>query len=102
MRNWSGRRGSALIEFAVALGVLTPVFAYGFMYLVSFYWMHELVDAVRRGVDVAMRSEEEGEVRKAVLKAKVPGLKGENVQVKWEERRVTVSIMGYEIGRAHV
>ena len=95
MRNWSGRRGSALIEFAVALAMLAPVFTYGMLYLMSFYWMHELVDGVRRGADVAMRTPEEAEVRKAVLSAGVPGLKEENVRIDWDERRVTVSIVGY-------
>ncbi len=89
------RRGSAIIEFAAALAVLTPAIAYGLMYMVSFYWMIELQDAVRRGADVAMHSQDEEAIRAAVLKASVPGLTEDHVRVKWDEKRVTVSIEGY-------
>jgi hypothetical protein len=89
------RRGSALLEFALGLAVLTPAFAYGVMYLQSFYWMSELEDAVRRGAEAAMRSGDEALVRQAVLQQGVPGLRGEHVRVKWEEKRVTVSVEGY-------
>ena len=47
------KRGSTLLEFAIAVAVLTPVLVGLVQFTYSFYVIHELDAAVRRGAEFA-------------------------------------------------
>jgi len=98
-------RGSALIEFAFAFAVLTPLVA-GFVQHGYAIWLHaDLQSAVRAGARHAASRSREGDfqndVRQVVLSFRAaPGLAPEHVKVYIEKEvpcRVTVAIDGYRL-----
>jgi Flp pilus assembly protein TadG len=109
------RAGSALIEFAASLIVISALFTgiFQFSYTLSTY--HTLVNAVRAGARYAalqtpnsmMRAELEQSVRNIVVygdpapatsaKPVAPGLLPENVELILEPGTATVSVRGFEL-----
>ena len=50
-----GRRGSGLIEFAIALAVIAPVFVGGFQFFAAYQRVEEIQQAAIRGARAAAR-----------------------------------------------
>jgi Flp pilus assembly protein TadG len=115
MTRRSPRAGSALIEFAGSLILLSAVFAGVFQIGYTFYTYNALVNSVRAGARYAsMQPRETGSdpaVGKAVRNLVVygdpapradakpvsPGLTTEHVQLEMEPASSTVSLRGFEI-----
>jgi TadE-like protein len=112
----SGRAGSALIEFAASLILVSALFTgiFQFSYAMSTY--HALVNAVRAGARYAsLQPQQPGaaspEFTKAVqnvvvygdpapsanVKPVAPGLATENVELLLEPGTATVSVRGFEL-----
>jgi Flp pilus assembly protein TadG len=110
------RTGSALIEFAGSLIVISALFTgiFQFSYALSTY--HTLVNAVRAGARYAslqpQLSGPNAELTKAVrnvvvygdpapsqnAKPAVPGLAADNIELNLQPGTATVSVRGFELG----
>jgi hypothetical protein len=107
------RRGSALIEFAVALAVLTPVFIGGVQFFQAYLLAEEIqqaaIQAARSGAALAYDSANEfpppafeRAVQDVVLKSPIPGLRREHIKVTMRfdggrPSEVEVRISGYKV-----
>jgi hypothetical protein len=95
------RRGSALVEFAVAFAALTPLVA-GFVQHGYAIWLRGDLEAAvregaRHGATLARGAAAEGEIRMLVLRhAGAPGLTPEHVRVAVGSE-VSVEIRGYRL-----
>ncbi len=106
-------RGSALIEFAVALAIVTPVFLGGFQFFEAYMLAGEIQQAAIRGArsaatlpydspDQTPTPEFRNAAVDAVLQPPIPGLRREHIQVamRFETGRpseVEVKVVGYQI-----
>ncbi|MEZ5355995.1 MAG: hypothetical protein R2762_25455 [Bryobacteraceae bacterium] len=103
------RRGSAMLEVALVLAVLSPLVAGGLRFAYSFYLIHSLQDAVASaaeygsGLEYAGAAEFETAIRAKVAGAEVPRLDPAQVRVEVQPDAggrpawITVSIRGYSL-----
>jgi Flp pilus assembly protein TadG len=107
------RRGSALIEFAFALAIVTPVLLGGFQFFGAYVRLEEVQQAAIRGAQTAASipydspdetptPEFRRAVEDAVLESRIPGLRREQLHVamRFETGRpseVEVKVAGYQL-----
>ena len=108
-----GRRGSALIEFAVGLAILTPVFIGGLQFFEAYVTTERLQSAITRGAvsAAALPYESLNETPTAqfkrfaedtVLESAIPGLRREHIRVSMRfdggrPSEVEVTVSGYQL-----
>ena len=109
-----GRRGSGLIEFAIALAVIAPVFVGGFQFFAAYQRVEEIQQAAIRGARAAARLPYDSATetpspsfRRAVEDAvlaqpAVPGLGREHIRVAMHfdagrPSELEVKIAGYKL-----
>lgn len=114
MKRLSQMRGSALIEFAIALAVLTPVFVGGWQFFEAYLLVEDLHQAVIEGAHSAASlpydsstetptPEFRRAVENAVLRPSIPGLRREHLRVTMRfdagrPNEVEVRVAGYKLG----
>ena len=103
------RRGSALIEFAGSLILLSTVFAGVFQIGYTFFAYNTLVNAIRAGARYASLHDAKAASAVAYLvvygdlvpspdaKPVVPGLSVGNVEVRFGTTRATVTVRGFKL-----
>jgi len=105
------RNGTALIEFAGSLVLISTVFTGVFQLSQSFYTYNRLVNAVRQGARFASRQAEgeagNGTVQKLIVYGEtnpaadaaplIRGLSERNVQVIVADHKATVVIRGFDL-----
>lgn len=105
-----GRRGTALIEFAGSLVIITTLFTGVFQLGQSFYTYNRLVNAVRQGARFASlqpQAVENGAVQKLIVYGEtnpapgaaplIAGLSERNVQVIVADHKATVVIRDFAL-----
>jgi len=105
------RRGSALIEFAGSLILLTTLFTGIFQIAYAFFSYNALVNAVRAGARYASLQPPSPELAKSVqnltvygeptpptvANSVVPGLSADNIQVTFGPSTATVTVRGFQL-----
>ena len=107
------RRGSALIEFAVGLAILTPVFIGGLQFFEAYVTTERLQGAANRGAQsaAAMAYDSTNETptpqfkrlaEDAVLESAIPGLRREHIRVSMRfdggrPSEVEVRVSGFQV-----
>lgn len=104
----SGRKGTALIEFAGSLVLISTVFTGVFQLGQSFYTYNRLVNAVHQGARFASRQPEaSGAIQKLIVYGEtnpapdaaplIRGLRERNVQVIVADHKATVVIRDFAL-----
>ena len=107
-------RGSALIEFAIALAVLTPIFVGGWQFFEAYLLVEDIHQAVIQGAQSAASlpydslnetptSEFRLAVENAVIRPSIPALRREHLKVTMHfaagrPAEVEVRVAGYKLG----